>query len=98
MKIFWSPKARNDFENILDYLLKEWGIKEVESLIKKTDRVLNAIAQNPKMFIESSKRKNVRKGFITKHNSVFYLVKSRNKEVVLLTFWDNRQNPEKLIY
>lgn len=65
MKIFWSPKARNDFENILDYLLKEWGIKEVESLIKKTDRVLNAIAQNPKMFIESSKRKNVRKGFIT---------------------------------
>jgi hypothetical protein len=50
------------------------------------------------MFQSSRKKKNIRRGFITKHNSLYYRIKPRKKELELLTFWDNRQDPEKLNY
>ena len=66
-------------------------MNEVESL-------LTQIAGNPEMFQASRKKKNVRKAFITKHNTLYYRIKSRNKEIELITIWDNRQNPQKLAY
>ena len=51
------------------------------------------ISQNPEMFIEVDK-KNIRKGMISKQTSVFYKV--LNQDILIVTFWDNRQNPEKL--
>ena len=48
------------------------------------------------MFEESRKKKNVRKGFVTKHNTLYYRVRPRKKELQLLLFWDNRQDPEDL--
>jgi hypothetical protein len=48
------------------------------------------------MFEESKKKKNVRKGLISKHNTLYYRVKPRKKELQLLMFWDNRQDPKKL--
>jgi hypothetical protein len=57
---------------------------------------LNQIAENPGMFVASRKKKNIRKGYITKHNALYYRVKPIKKELELLTFWDNRQNPEEL--
>jgi hypothetical protein len=50
------------------------------------------------MFEESRKKKNIRKGYITRHNALYYRVKPIKKELELLTFWDNRQNPENSRY
>ena len=98
MKITWSAQAKRDYYKILEYLHENWGINEVKSYIDKTEEVLKVIREQPQAFIESTKRKNVRKGFVTRHNSLFYKVKTQKKEIVLLTFWDNRQNPAKLKY
>ncbi len=98
MKIKWTSRAKTDFNKVLEYLDENWGMKEVEAFIDQTDDILTKIAENPQMFIESTKKKSVYKGFITKHNSLFYSVKHRRKEIILLTFWDNRQNPNKLKY
>ncbi len=67
MEVIWSKRAKQDYLNVLEYLHKNWGIKEV-------------------------------RGFVSKHNSLFYQVKYRKKQIILLTFLDNRQNPEKLNY
>jgi plasmid stabilization system protein ParE len=98
MKINWTPRAKTDFNKVLEYLHENWGIKEIENFINQTDDVLEGIANNPQMFIESPKKKNVHKGFVTKHNSLFYKVKPRKKEILLLTFWDNRKDPNKNNY
>jgi plasmid stabilization system protein ParE len=98
MKIIWTPRAITDFNKVLEYLYVSWGLKEVENFIDKTDDVLEGIAANPQIFIESLKKKNVHKGFITKHNSLFYKFKPNKKEILLLTFWDNRKDPNKLQY
>ncbi|MGE4287372.1 MAG: type II toxin-antitoxin system RelE/ParE family toxin [Salinivirgaceae bacterium] len=98
MKIKWTPRAVSDFNKILVYLYENWGIKELENFINQTDNVLHRIAQNPQMFIESKQKKDVRKGVVTRHNSLFYRINPQKKEIQLLTFWDNRKDPKKLNY
>lgn len=98
MEVIWSKRAKQDYLNVLEYLHKNWGIKEVRGFVRKTEEAIRTITTNPKSFVASSKRKNVHKGFVSKHNSLFYQVKYRKKQIILLTFWDNRQNPEKLNY
>lgn len=98
MIINWTPRAKSEFNKVLEYLLENWGIKEVENFINQTDDVLERVANNPKMFIESSKKKNVHKGFVTKQNSLFYKVNLRKQEIILLAFWDNRKDPNKQNY
>jgi hypothetical protein len=48
------------------------------------------------MFVATEKRKNVRKGFVNNLVSLFYKVYPRKKEILLVKFHDNRQNPKKI--
>jgi len=98
MKVHWSIRAKKDFNDILDYLFKNWSIREVENFIDKTDLIVLKIRRNPNLFIRSAKKQNIHKGFITKQVSLFYKVDHKKQQITLLTFWDNRQNPKKLQY
>ena len=93
-KITWSPKAQKSYIHIADFILEKWSKKEVKKFSDITSSTILQIAQNPELFIASKHKKNIRKGFITKHTSLIYKVKSNEIELVL--FWDNRQNPKKL--
>jgi plasmid stabilization system protein ParE len=47
MDINWTPKAKTDFNKILEYLHENWGIKEVRNFIKQTESVLKDITSHP---------------------------------------------------
>jgi len=96
MDIVWTSMARHTYFKVLDHLEKAWTEKEIQNFINEVDSLLDQIKQNPEMFEESRKKKNVRKGFVSKHNTLYYRVRPRKKELQLLLFWDNRQDPEKL--
>lgn len=98
MKISWTSTVRTTYFRVIDYLEKEWTKAEIENFVHQVEMVLGQIAVNPKMFEASKKKKNVRKGFITKHNTQYYRVRTRKMELELITFWDNRQDPFKLAY
>ena len=98
MKIRWTPTARSTYFKILEYLSKDWTIKEVATFVYETEHTIAQIAENSLMFKASKKKKGIRKGFITEYNSIYYRIKPRKKEIELLTFWDNRQNPLKSKY
>ena len=98
MDIFWTPKASHTYFKVLDHLKKAWTENEIQNFINEVNNLLDQIKQNPEMFEESRKKKNIRKGFITKYNTLYYRVKPRKKELQLLLFWDNRQDPGKLAY
>jgi len=98
MKISWTPTAIVGYFNILDYLEEVWTEREIQNFISEVDKLLEQIAKNPELFQSSRKKKNVRKGFITKHNTLYYRVKPGKDELELLTFWDNRQDPNKLAF
>ena len=95
INIKWTPEAELTFDNIVEYLEKEWSEKEVKKFFARVNHMLILISQNPKIY-KASKTNDVRIGVITKHNSLVYRIKSN--EIELLTFWANRQDPEKLKY
>lgn len=98
MKISWTPTARDTYFEILEYLEKSWTEKEVHAFAEKVEKVISLIAENPSMFKASEKYRNIRKGFVTKHNAIYYKVKPRKKEIELMMFWDNRQDPLRCPY
>ena len=96
MKIRWTPTARLTYFKVLDYILEQWTSIELENFIVKTEHIIAQIAKHPYMFRVSSKKRSVRKGFITEHNTLYYRIKPRIKEIELITFWDNRQDISKI--
>ena len=96
MDIIWSAKARITFFMVLDYLEKNWSKTEITQFNNKTEIVIQAIQKNPDIFVCSSKHNNIRRAIIDKNNSFFYHVDKNNRKIYLLTFFDNRQNPESL--
>jgi len=96
MKISWTPKARQTYFEIIDHLEKVSTAKEILNFINEVDHLLEQIKQNPEMFENFGNKKNVRKGFVSKHITLYYRLRPRKKELQLIVFWDNRQNPGKL--
>lgn len=98
MRLRWTPKARRSYTEILNYLDTHWTEKEIKIFIAKVDHLLELIRHNPELGEESKKKRSVRKILITKHNTLYYRVKSNKKELQILVFWDNRQDPGNLEY
>ncbi len=96
MKIIWTPKALQSYFKIFNFLNEKWTKKEVEKFVNQTENIIEQIAENPKMFVVTGKRKNVRKGFVNNLVSLFYKVYPLKKEIELLMFLDNRQDPKKI--
>lgn len=94
MEVIWTARAKISYFKVLDYLHENWTKKEMLRFIGKTEMVIDAIKRNPGIFQQSEVLKGVRKAHIDKNNSFFYQVE-KNK-IYLLTFFDNRQNPDNL--
>ena len=92
LKIKWSPKSKATYLKILEYLEENWTHKEVKNFVEKTNKVLFLILKNPEMY-PLSKKRNIHKCVLTKQISFYYQV--QEKEITLVTFFDNRENPEK---
>jgi plasmid stabilization system protein ParE len=97
LKIRWSPEADTTFSAIINYLKSEWSEKEIRNFVRKTLKLLGQITENPKMF-KASGVEEIRKAVIGRHNSLFYLIDEKEGNIILLSFWDNRQNPANLKY
>ena len=98
MEIIWSAKAKITFFSVIDYLNENWTKKEMIQFNQRTHINLNAIGKNPGIFPASSKNKEIRKAIVDKNNSFFYKIDSYHQRIYLLTFFDSRQDPEKLIH
>jgi len=96
MEVIWSAKAKITYFNVLDYLDKNWSKKEILQFNLRIELVLKSIIRNPGIFSVSVKHPNIRRAIVDKNNSFFYQVDNYNKKIYLLTFFDNRQNPESL--
>ena len=93
MKITWSDKAEEDFDQNIQFLLEEWTETVVQDFTFETERVLKIISINPKAF-QKHKKMKCHIVPITKHITLFYDVK--RKEIELLRFWNNFKNPRKI--
>ena len=93
--VFWTKRAQSNYFSILDYLSENWTQKEINQFINRVELVLKAIRRNPYLFSASTVNKKVRRAFIDKNNSLFYSLNTNERSIVLLTLYDNRQDPKK---
>jgi plasmid stabilization system protein ParE len=96
-EIRWTPEAYEKFEGIIAWLEQHWTEREIAGFINKSQHLLYHIARYPEMF-KSSSNQDIRVANITPQINVFYKVFKAERIIVLLSFWDNRQNPEKQLY
>ena len=92
-KIIWSADAVSDYDQNIEYLLDEWGIKETQQFIDEIAEMLNTISKMPELFPLSDYR-NIRKCVVRKQISILYTVK--DDKIELVRVWNNKQNPKKL--
>lgn len=93
-KIIWSPSAKQDLENITDYLMHEWGNRIVLKFLKKLDWILSQIEINPKQYPLIHSKFKLRRCVLTKQNALYYRIKKGDIEIVRI--FDTRQDPERL--
>ena len=93
-KVRISQKAEERLEKLFSYLLHEWSYKAKSDFVKKLDKNVQIIKQQPEIFPESVKKPGIRKCLITKHTPLYY--EFDDEEIYILTVFDTRQDPKKI--
>ena len=91
-KTHWTPNALKGLTKTIEYLQKNFTEKEIEKLALKIEETVQLISQNPELF-QKSETKNIRRAVVLKFNTVYYRIK--NNKIEILSFFSNRQNPDK---
>jgi plasmid stabilization system protein ParE len=94
--VIWSDEAKANYKLILEYLNTKWTQREVINFAKRTEEVVALIKIDPYLHKPSAKGKAIRHCVLVKQVSLFYRIEQNT--VYLITFWDNRQNPNRLKY
>ena len=92
--VIWTKTADIQFVGILEYWVKKnKSTTYSKKLLKLVSKRTNEIAQNPFIYKETDFR-NVRVASLGNF-SIYYKV--FDDEIIINAFWDNRQNPKKLL-
>jgi len=94
-KVIITKTAENKLNKLFEYLLTEWNQKVKSDFIKKLDKNIETIQKTPEIFPESENKIGLYKCVITKQTTLFYRFNS--KRIVIVTIFDTRQNPKKLL-
>lgn len=94
MEIIWTKLARITYVEVLENLKIRWTIKEMTKFVDLTDEVLSKIKSKNIEFPFKNENLQVRKVIIHKNVSLYY--KEENQKVYLITFFNNRMNPDTL--
>lgn len=94
-QVIWSPLAKKDLNETLEYINNNWSFRAVNKFINRIDESIKLITDNYLLFPLISKEKNIRKCVVSKHISVYYRYKQGKIEIIRL--FDSRQDPNKLM-
>jgi plasmid stabilization system protein ParE len=95
MKVYLSKQAEYKLDLLLTYLLDIWSEKEKDEFIKILKSKFKQISTFPESCPKSNKRNGLFKCVLTKQITFFYRI-HLEKEIEIITFFDTRQNPDKL--
>ena len=93
LKIYWTKRADKKFDQILDYLLTEWGERVAKAFTRKIYDFLDILSEFPEIGTIENKEKGIRGFTIIKQVNLFYRISG--DKVILLNFFDNRQHQKK---
>ena len=93
MRISFTKRAQNNYNSIKIYLTEEWGENMVKAFEQKTIDFLDLLKEFPEMGSIEFPDKQIRGFQLTKQTRILYRIKDQN--IIILAFFDVRQNPKK---
>ena len=93
LKIVWSKRASLKFDQIINYLIEEWGELPAKQFIGEVFSFLEILSEFPEIGSIENKEKSIRGFTVVKQVNLFYRIK--NDKIILLLFFDTKQNPKK---
>lgn len=96
MKVFISELAEKRLENLVVYLVEEWGVKVKSEFLAKLDRKISQILLHPESCPKSAELGGIYRCMVSKQTTFYYRVDFQKEEIEIITFFDVRQDPDKL--
>lgn len=93
-KIVWTKHALNELSETLRYLEQNFSASEIHRLSAQIESVLSLIVAQPEIYPKTHNRKAVRRAVALRLNTLYYRV--NGQQIEILSFFSNRQDPEKL--
>ena len=93
MRISFTKRAQNNYKSIKIYLSDEWGEKSAEAFEQKTIDFFDLLKEFPEMGSIEFPEKQIRGFQLTKQTRILYRIKNQN--IIVLAFFEVRQNPKK---
>jgi plasmid stabilization system protein ParE len=94
MKVVVTKTALKNFHQIVDYLVEKWGKTVGNHFERRSKSFLELLADFPELGTEVNSEKKIRAFQLTKQTRVYYRIKQ--DRILILTFFDVRQDPNKL--
>jgi len=96
LDIEWTSEAERNLTAIFDYLEQRWSSREISNFAKKLESSLQHLSKHPAIFPYYDKEKNIRRCVLSQQTTIYYQEVPFENRIVIITLFDNRQNPEKL--
>lgn len=91
MQVFVTPRAGKNFNSIIAYITQKWGENAANQFIRKADETFRLLKNYPLM---GQVEKDDILGFqLTPQTRILYRI--RDGKIIILAFFDVRQNPKK---
>ena len=91
MQIFVTPRAEKNFDTIVAYIKENFGENTTKLFIKKVDEIFTLLSNYPQM--GQTEYNDIRGFQLSPQTKLLYRI--RNNKIIILTFFDVRQNPKK---
>jgi plasmid stabilization system protein ParE len=86
-------KADKRFDQIIEHINLKFGKTSAENFVRKVYNIIELISYFPQLGSLENELYSIRGFVIVEQVTVFYQV--RKDKIILLNFYDNRQNPKK---
>jgi len=91
MQVLVTPRAEQDFDSIVDYISNKWGEATARQFVQKTDEIFKLLKNYPS--IGQVEKGDIRGLQLSPQTRVLYRI--REERIIVLAFFDVRQNPKK---
>lgn len=95
-RIVWTRRASRKYDQILEYLIANWGEKVTQQFVSKTFDILDLLKKQPGLGTLENPKKRIRGFPISKHNIIFYRVTPNL--LIVLNFFDTRSSLSRKRY
>ncbi len=75
LEVYWAKRADRKFDQIINFLIKEWGENVARAFVKKVYDFLDILSEFPEIGTIENTEKGIRGFTVVKQVELFYRIK-----------------------